>query len=532
MNKNVEYAIKKVTVFPDRAQLVVQGKVPVNQNVTTLIFDELPLSIEPESLRVRGHGTAKVRILGVDISSHHYEQTPSDQVRDLENQLEKLAEEMGIQEDQYKVWDAQLEHLQGLRLATSEYAKGLSRGRSSIEEQSKLIQFFRRQDEEIRAAQREIQLKRRELEQKMSKLKRDLDVLCSAQPRHRFQAQVAIEVLTEGDFWPELIYIVRKAGWRPLYDLRLFEQESSKVLELRSIAQISQQTGQAWKSVQISVSTARPALNQRLPELKAWYIDEPRPQQPRSVKTRGTGIQPSMAVMSSPIPDSVQEDLRDEEIFQADVVVAGIHDGGAALKFDIPGTWDIPSDGFPHKMVLSNDLLEPQIDYIAIPKHTDAVYRRATVKNGSGGPLLNGEASIFIADEYIGKTQIVYTPAEGELELLLGVEEQITIKRELTKRMVDKRMLRENRVLRFAYKIELKNHLQTGVNVEVRDHFPVSRHEQIKVKLDRVNPEPGEKSELNLLEWHIAITPGANGSIDYEYIIEHPSTLTVVGLKD
>jgi len=435
-------------------------------------------------------------------------------------------------EDQYMMWDAQLEHLQGLRLATDEYAKGLSRGRSSVEDQFQLIQFLKKQDEETREAQRGIRFNRRELERRMAKLEQELDDLISVQPRHRFQAQVNIKVFDEGEFWPELVYVVGNAGWQPLYDIRFIEREESKELEISSIAQVSQQTGQEWKGVQLSVSTARPALNQRLPELNPWYVDEVRPQQPRKARTIASGLEPTMAVMSAPAlePDGIE--LLDKDFVQADVAVANIHDNETVVRFDVAGTWDVPSDGSPHKMILANFFLDPKINYLAIPKHTDAVYRRATVENSSGGPLLDGEAVIFVADEFIGKTRIEYTPANGELELLLGVEEQIVIKRDLTKRAVDKRLLRENRVLRYAYRIELKNLLQTSVNVEVQDQIPVSKHEQIKVKLERTQPEADKKSELNLFEWHLDLDSGTESVINYEFLIEYPSAMNVGGLRD
>lgn len=532
MEKTVEYSIKKVTVFLDRARIMCTGKVQVSSDVTHLIIDGLPLNLEPDSLRVAGKGSAKVRILGVDISSHYYEQTPSQHARELENQLDELHDEVQLLDDQNKMWDAQLEHLQGLRLATSEYARGLSRGRSTVEDQLQLIQFFRKQDEELRSEQRKIQPKHRELERRILRIEKELDELRSVRPQHRFQAKVAVEVVDEGDFWPEVDYVVRKASWQPLYDLRFVEYENGTELEISLIAQITQRTGQEWQGVQLSVSTARPALNQRIPDLKPWYIDEARPQMPRSVKTRGAAVEPAMAKMSTPQPESHGLEPQDEEIFQASVASASIHDNGTVLSFDVPGKWDILSDGSPHKMVLNKLALEPIINYLAIPKHTDAVYRRATLINSSDSPFLGGKANIFVAGEYIGKTRIEHTPVGGELELLLGVEEKLVIKRELAKRLVDKRLLRENRILRYAYKIDLRNLLQSNVNVEIQDQIPISKHEQIKVKLDRANPKQDKKSELNLMEWHIDIESGAQVEIGYEYTIEHPATLTVSGLFD
>ncbi len=118
------------------------------------------------------------------------------------------------------------------------------------------------------------------------------------------------------------------------------------------------------------------------------------------------------------------------------------------------------------------------------------------------------------------------------MELLFGVEERITINRELVKREVDKTFLRDNRQLRYGYKIEVQNLLPAAANVEIHDHIPVSRHEQIKVKLEQATPEPAERTDLNLFEWHLALQPSAKAVVQYSYLVEHPRSLQVVGLID
>ena len=216
----------------------------------------------------------------------------------------------------------------------------------------------------------------------------------------------------------------------------------------------------------------------------------------------------------------------------ATATVAVVEDGGPAVHFTVAGQSDIPSDGSPHKTTLNQFTLEPALDYLAVPRHTDAVYRRATVINGSSSPLLPGPVNLFVGGDFIGRTQLEYTPANGEIELLFGVEERITIERELVKRDVDKRLLRDNRQLLYGYEIEIENLLKTAIQLEVHDQIPVSRHEQIKIKLEHVRPEPAEKTELNLLEWHCSLAAREKQAIRYSYSVEHPRSLRVAGLLD
>lgn len=528
----VETTITDVTVYPDRARITCRGECEVSQGTQRLLIEELPLVLEPDSVRVAGKGTAQVRILSVDVVRRHYRETPAAKVRKLEQQIEQLEDEARVLEDRKAGWQAHGEYLHGLRQATAEFAKGLSRGRTTVEDQAQLIAFMQEQDGKIREAQRELDQQQRELDRRLDQLRRELQEVRAARPRQRYRAQVEIEALSQGTFTPELSYVVRKAGWQPLYDVRLLEEENGRVLEVSYIAQVIQNTGQDWQDVQLVVSTARPALNQRLPDLKPWYINvftqPPVAPQPRARQVRAAAAAPAMQVMA----DAGKPEMEEKKEAEAEVAVATVQESGTSVTFAIPGGTDVPSDGSPHKTTITRFRLDPELDYLAVPKHTAAVYRRATVTNTSSGPLLAGEAALFVGKEFIGRTHIDYTPTNGEIELLLGVEERITIERELSKRHVDKRFLRDNRQLRYGYEIEIENLLNDTVKLEVHDHIPVARNEEIKVKLEQVDPEPAEKTELNLFEWHLALPAKSEKTIRYEYTVEHPRSLRITGLKD
>jgi uncharacterized protein (TIGR02231 family) len=532
MDVVMETAVSHVTVYPDRARVTSRGTAELANGTQRLLVDDLPLTLAADSLRVSGSGTAHVRILGVDLVRRHYEQTPAVQVHELEKQIEALEDEQRTLADEQAVWQAQTDYLAGLRQASKAFAKGLARSQSSIADQADLLDFMRQHDEAARRQLHRLATAQRELERRLERLRRELKEWQSARPRQRYQARVEIEVSQPGDFQADLTYVVNQAGWQPLYDLRLLTAGDEPVLALTYIAQIIQKTGQDWPAVSLAVSTARPALNQRLPEQQPWYLDvyrSPTPL-PRS-RSGGERAEMAMVAMAAPQPAAVQE-VQDAETAVAALVKESDSGGGTAVRFQVGGQVDIPSDGSPHKTTIAQFRLPPDIHYVAIPFHTDAVFRRATVTNSGGGPLLPGAASLFVNDEYIGQTRLDYTPAAGELELLLGVEEAITVERELSRRDVDKRLLRDNRQMRFGYKISLKNLRAETAKVVVHDQIPVSRHEQIKVKLEEATPRPDEKSELNLLEWHMQLAPNEEKEIHYTCLVEHPRSLEIAGLRE
>ncbi|MEM7334311.1 MAG: mucoidy inhibitor MuiA family protein [Chloroflexota bacterium] len=534
MDIKIEVKPTAVTVFPDRARVTCVGKCEVTAGSHKLLIPQLPLTLEPDSLRVSGKGTTAVQILSADVKREFFEVAPQKDVRKLEAEIESLSDQLRHVNDQKAGWEAHGRYLDGMRDSTRAFASGLARGHTQVEDQLKIVAFLQEQDAAMRTAVSQLDKEGRQLVKQIEKLKLELGQYTSKRRgKQMYQAVVDIQVSGEGSFSPELTYVVNQASWKPLYDVRLKTVDVSiPDMIVSTLAEITQRTGQSWDGVDLSVSTARPALNQRLPELKPWPIDQVRKPIPRAPQIMSA--QPEMArksavrTRSAPQPEMA---AAPEPVFEeAEEMVAQVEDSGTAVRFVVAGQSDIPSDGSPHKTTLANYRLEPKMDYVTIPKHTDAVYRRATAKNSSDAPWLAGQANLFVDDEFIGKTKIAYTAKGGDLELLLGVEDRITIKREMTRRDVDKKMLSDQRRIRFGYEIEVENLLETAVILELQDHIPVSRHEQIKVKLQKANPEPKEVSELNLMEWALPLSNKQKVTISYEFTVEHPRSLQVMGL--
>lgn len=522
MDVQLTTTVTDVTVYPDRARVVCGGECVVAVGRQRLLLDDLPLALDADSLRVTGRGEARVRLLSVDVVRQHFAEAPAVQVRELELAIVQVEGELRQLQDAQAGWQAQLSHLDGLRGQTAVFAKGLARGQMTLDGQRQLLAFWQEQDDGVRQQLRDLAGQQRRVHERLQKLRQDLDALRSAQPRQRFQAQVEIEVVAAGSFLPTVSYVVGMAGWQPLYDLRL--RENGRFLHLTTLANVTQNSGQDWNGVALTVSTARPALNQRLPQLKPWYVDAFRPPQPLPRGGALRSAAPMAAMEAAPAPMAMAK------MADAEVVVAEVEEVGSAVVFRIPGPTTVPSDGSPHKTAVSDLRFPAKVDYLAVPRHTESVFRRAKVDNSGPSPLLAGQANLFVEDEFIGKTELAYTPMSGELSLLLGVEERVTVKREMVRREVDKRFMSDKRRLRYGYKMVLENLLETAVNVVVQDQIPVSRHEEIKIKLEQVSPAVAEQTELNMLEWRLSLAAKETKTIVYEYAVEHPREMDVMGL--
>jgi uncharacterized protein (TIGR02231 family) len=518
-----------VTVYPDRARISRRGKVSLEAGEHRLEADGLPLGLNPDSLRVAARGSARARLLGAQLQRTFYEETPAERVRALEEQIEASQDELQDLELKVELVKQSRANLNDIAGQANVFAAALTTGEASLQEQMSYFSGLRLRAEELIDEQQNYLRKRRELERRLQKLKNELDQQRSTRPRERYTAIVEVEVLQAGDLSVELSYVVSGAGWKPLYDIRLVEGEAKPSLEVGYLAQVTQTTGEAWQDVALSLSTARPALAGRLPELDPWYINAlPAAPSARALKMRAPVVPVAAAqealaaaqvTQGAPLP-----------AFDAEEVLASVETSGAALTYQVPGAVTVPPDGTSHKVVVARFSLEPALDYVSAPKLVEAAYRRAKVANQSLYTLLPGQASLFVGDEFVGTAALELIAPQGEIELYLGVDDRIAIQRELKRREVDKRLIGGKRRTLFGYEIELENLLPGTAKLLLHDQLPVARHEEIKVRLESADPRPTEHDELNLLDWELELAPKEKRVVRFDFSVEHPQEMSVVGL--
>ncbi|MEW5867954.1 MAG: mucoidy inhibitor MuiA family protein [Chloroflexota bacterium] len=525
----VQTGVKAVTVYPDRARVVRQGQTEVETGVQRLEIADLPLSMNPDSVRATARGTARVRLLGLQIERQYYSETPAEQVRGLEARVESAQDEMQALEAEALLLRKEGERLEALAGHTQVFATALASGEMSLETQLQMLAGLRQRAAQLNTELQENGLKKRAQERRLEQLKRQLEQVRSARPRERYAAFVEVDVQGAGSLGVELTYVVSGAGWKPLYDLRLLEADQA-VLEVGYLAQVSQQTGEDWADVELVLSTARPALAAVLPELQPWYIRErsrpqPPPPAPRQMAMKAAAMpQAAMDTMAVGFePEAVPE-------VEAEVAMANVESSGAAVTYRLAGKVGIPSDGAPHKVTVAQFSLPPRLDYACAPKLAEAAYRRAKVTNDSPYTLLPGAANLFAGEEFIGATRLELTAPQGEIELYLGADDRVKVERELVRREVEKALIGGKRRLHFAYEIRLENLLADEVRITVHDQMPVSRHEDIKVRLEGAEPKPSEQTELNLLDWELTLASREKRTLRFEFAVEYPQALEVIGL--
>jgi len=545
MTTPLETTITAVTVYPDRARVTRRGKIGAEPAQYRLEIPELPLALSPESVRVSGRGTARARLGGVDVRRAFYTETPSTTAAELERRIKEIGDQETALTDEESMLKASLDFLNGLAQQGESYGKGLAYGKFSVKESTELLEFLNERTTAAQDRRRAIAVAKRELAREKEKLQRELKQIHSARPRERYAAIIELEAFTAGDLDIELTYVVGKASWTPLYDMRLTEgnegdESEEPGVEISYLAQVTQRSGEDWSGVNLTLSTARPALSATLPELSPWYVQVYYPSPPvmaAAAPSAGLALRKAARFAKEEEAEALEED---DVLFavpamppvEVTVAQAEVGQEGAAVTFTVAQPTDVPSDGSPHKTAVATLSLTPELDYLTAPKLVPAAYRRATITNDTEFVLLPGPTNIFYGDEFVGTTQLKHVAPNEEFKVFLGADDRIKVERKLVTRQVDKRLLGDRRRLHYAYQIEVKNLRQRAEKVFVQDQLPVSGHEEIKVREEEIVPRPDKKTDLGILEWELTMEPGQETKLTFEFTVEHPRNLTVTGLPE
>ncbi|GAA1768787.1 DUF4139 domain-containing protein [Luedemannella helvata] len=527
----VSAPIVAVTVYPDRARITRRGRVDLVAGEHKVVFDDLPLQLVTDSVRVAGTGPATV--LGVDVARRYRPRTTDATAERLEEQLREARGELAALADDEAIADERLDFLSRLgRSATGAFARALAAGERDASAAVDLGGTLAAQQAEVRRERRELVERRRRVEEQIAAYQRGLEARKRQRDPDRQAATVALALTPSGETGQvelELSYLVDGAGWHSAYDLRLTE----RTLNVTWFGVITQRTGEDWPECDLRLSTARPSGQVIVPELDPWYLDRIRPMPlPPPAAPRGGPVLAMAAPGAAPPMQAYAAAMDAEAAAPITGVSATVEQGVTAATYQPARPVAVPADGGAHRATVAVIDLEAALDYLTAPVRAAEAHLRAVVTNSSAHTLLPGLAAVFHGGDFIGSTALqTWAPGE-EVELALGVDDRLRVERELVRRTSSKAVLGSSRRLETEHKIIVRNHTPRPARVTVLDQIPVARDPDITVKDAKIDPTPSERSDLGVLTWVFDLEPGAVREIHLGVRVELGRGVEVAGWRE
>lgn len=574
----VPSTLKTATVYRSGASLTHNATASLKAGDNELIIEGLSSYLDINSIQV--NCPASVTILGIEFSNNYMsEENISPQVRILKDSAETIS--MSIQRINTFI-NTSTELLEVLRMNRD--VKGTQTG-MSVAELTKLMAYYRTKSLEVQNDLIDYKLKKTKLEQQFSKVNQQIseEQKKNTTSGGRLVLQLNVAIGGTQDF--VVSYITQNAYWTPYYDIRaeniksplkfIYKAKISqttgidwKKVKLSLSTSSPKQFGNApiFKTWFLSYINPIAVMNKSLDYYKSNSIQSYDEKDKNveldnvvvtaysNVKLRGkasgvsnsdpiyivNGNMMSASEFSKISTSSIKkiETLSSSSstaIYGASAangaIVVTLKDGlddyitvtdsELDLTYDIDLPYDVPTNGKQQIATLQETTVPASYKYYAVPKLDKDAFLLAEIANWQTLNLLPGEANIIFEGTYIGKSFIDPANTNDTLNLTLGTDKRVVIKKEKMTDYSSVKFLGSNKLQTLTYELTVKNNKKEPINIILKDQYPISTNKEIEVTLLE-SPEAAVNEEIGVATWMLKIEPGTSKKVRISYSVKYP----------
>ena len=571
--------LTNVTVFRVGAEMNHLAKCELIKGNHELVIENISNTLDPGSIKVNCNGN--VTVMGVEFSTDHLQneiKTPA--IKVLEDSVETVLANL----EKIKTSTSVLNDLLAVLKANKEI-KGSQTG-LSVAELMKLMEYYKAKSFELQNDLNALQQKEKKTNETLVKLNNQIVEEQKKNTKSTGKLILQLNCAVAGKYDFNISYITQNAYWTSFYDLRA--ESITAPLKLIYRAKIFQTTGIDWKQVKLSLSTSTPSQTGNAPLFKTWFLSYINPinyynrslgiqntmqpfsssQQLDEVVVVGYGtankskeedsdnsITPHLYIVNgNEMQESEFKKIRSNAIktteklnsSQATAMYGSRATGGVTLitlkdglndyitvsdneldvTFDIDLPYDVPTNGKAQTTVLKEQEVAANYKFYAVPKLDKDVFLLAEIADWEKLNLLPGEANIIFEGTYVGKSFIDPSSTQDTLNLTMGRDKRVVVKKEKLADYSSVKFLGSNKKQIFTYEITVKNNKKGAIEILVKDQYPISQDKDVVVELLE-NNAAADNNETGVLTWKLKLVPGEVKKLKVSYSVKYPKDKTL-----
>ena len=449
----------------------------------------------------------------------------------------------------------------------------MSRGLLVFEPIEKLTTFIEEKGIEYHKGATELRDQIVALKKELELLNRKRKRLDAGRSRTERQAILFVSKSTKKKSSIALSYLVNGANWLPQYNLRANPGQSNALIEYNAV--VNQTSGENWKAVKLSLSTAEPAMVAAAPVLEPMNIAlvgrrSQRAIQPMIGMAVG-GAGQGEADFDIKLRDrskafeelarnrriqgrkgkSAQQELRKiassnqafefsvtkKELFEMREQIAQItRTEGVSVTYDLPGRLTLPSRTDQQLVTITAVTLKAEFALVATPLMTDYGYLQAKLLNDSETVFLPGPAAMFRNGEFVGRSDLPIVTIGEKFTAGFGIDSQVQVTRELEDKKT--KLQGGNRIDTYHYRLALSNYKNTAAQLQLLDRLPYTDNNSIKIELLKTEPGLSKDAEYlrslrkkGILRWDVNLEPNTVGQdvtvVKYSFTMEYDKNMQI-----
>jgi uncharacterized protein (TIGR02231 family) len=531
--------IDAVTVFPQGADVVRELAYDVPAGSHSLILTDLPQNVDAQSIRVEGVGEGDLQVGSVDTRNHYLGAANTDaQRKSLEKDIQNLQVERQGLDQTVSDLNQQRNILYGL--AEKQLVPQSTTDTTKSIDALQLGSLLDVVGQRLAALSKDVmtaQGRQRDIDEKVNELSAKLNELAPSE-EYRTEVVVNVEAAEAAKGSLKISYRVNEASWVPFYDARLTigDGKVKPSLELVQRGEVTQNTGEVWKDVVLTLSTARPSGSTAAPDMVAWEISKLE-LAPASVGADSFAAPAPMdsAEMQGFTKDSSRLASRTLQLAKPKRAIAQrqatIETAGFQATYAIAGRVSVDNAGQSKKVRITSGQLEATLSAIVVPRVDTTAYLSAAFTVAGTGPQLGGIVNLFREGVYVGQGSLPLLNPTEKAELGFGADDLLKVKRSEVKRVAgEEGFLTSSNIDERAWDITVKNLHSQAMAVRVVDRVPFTASKDIEITEIPAMTPPTTRDldkKRGVLAWDFTLEPQAENSLKTGYKISWPEGMQV-----
>jgi len=533
--------IKAVTIYPSSAKVVRVSTIKLEAGENDVIIKNLPLNLNESSLRVSGEGQGTISLGSVELLRSFQEDVVQEREKAILDKIEEL------QDGRREIADAllrsrkQFEYIQRMALGSNLKIKDHSDDEHGGTYKNLPLEKWQEAWQTLDVATASVQERTRAAEKSLKtydkqikKLTQELKQVAVNQRETRI-AKLHVKSETTTELTLKLTYQIHGARWAPVYDADL--NTTTGKIELKTLAQISQRTGEDWKGVDVTLSTLRPSAGTQLPHLNPWVLDF-MPDMP----VPSPMMQNKMIMMEKDKEESVADGMTEITMMAAAPVrrskkmvqvQSQLVSTDFSAEYKVPGVISLDSGSNKRRFALTSQNFEAEVRLASAPRFDPRVMILAKAKHTGESPLLAGSLSLYRNGSFVGNTFLQQKLSGEELKLSFGEDDKVKIKflPDPDKKRKDGLLFVKKKVVERTYRLSIHSNHDKPFNISLYDVFPVAANEDIKIKL--LGDAPTKKDiedKKGVVSWERTLKPKQDTKLKYGYTVSYPEDKIIPSL--
>ena len=504
--------IRSATVYSNSAELLQSASVTLASGTSEIVIKNIADYVNENTIQIGA--PANVTVLSVQLVRDYKENSETTETLKLTPIQQKFSDSINYFENEInKITIEKNAISKTIELLDKKELAGTTKPEITISEFTKLIDYYRVKRNEFGQSIHTLNIKEKNFEKKIQLLQEKLALkknTPTAKPEYNLILQVMNTVA--GTKTLDINYLTNGASWIPFYDMRA--DNVNAPINLMYKAKVTQNTGIDWKNVKLTLSSGNPNQNNIAPILQAWFL---RYGYPRTYNNSNVVYNSLQGQVSGVAYKKDKAEMDESSVSN----YTTINENQLNISFDIDIPYDILSNGKAHSVALKELKLPASYKYYAVPKVEKEAFLLAEISEYSKFNLLPGEANIIFEGMYVGKTMINPNQTSDTLNLSMGRDKKIAIKREKIADKSGTKFLSGYKEQTFTYDITVKNNKKEAIELLLKDQYPISTDKEIIIEL-LDNGKAKVNTETGILTWDVKLGAGETKKFRISYKIKYP----------